>query len=159
MAEKKYSVILEKVGNQPLMTTKILREELGLGLASAKAMVDKVPTTIASDVDGAVALDLKEQLEAVGNTVFVPRLEIKYEPAATTTTDTANNTTISVDEAFDAIFGGGAAQKAAPLITSNGTKKRDLKETVPMIAEKKNIAAVNGAFDALFGNQEKGTEK
>ena len=156
MAEKKYSVILEKVGNQPLMTTKILREELGLGLASAKAMVDKVPTTIASDVDGAVALDLKEQLEAVGNTVTVPGLKIEVAPSVSSNA-TSNN--VDVDEAFDAIFGGGAAQKAAPLITSNGTKKRDLKETVPMIAEKKNIAAVNGAFDALFGNQEKGTEK
>ena len=31
MADKKYSVILEKVGNHPLMTTKILCGELGLG--------------------------------------------------------------------------------------------------------------------------------
>ena len=39
MADKKYSFILEKVGNQPLMTTKILCETLGLGLAKTKGMV------------------------------------------------------------------------------------------------------------------------
>ena len=50
MVDKKYSIILEKVGNQPLMTTKILCETLGLGLAKAKGMVDKVPTTIATDI-------------------------------------------------------------------------------------------------------------
>ena len=36
-----YDVVLEKVGNQPLKTTKILCETLGLGLAKAKGMVDK----------------------------------------------------------------------------------------------------------------------
>ena len=54
MADKKYSVILEKVGNQPLMTTKILCGELGLGLAKAKGMVDKVPFTIATDLESAM---------------------------------------------------------------------------------------------------------
>ena len=33
-----YDVVLEKVGNQPLKTTKILCETLGLGLAKAKAL-------------------------------------------------------------------------------------------------------------------------
>ena len=45
MADNKFSVILEKVGDQPLKTTKILCGSLGLGLAAAKAMVDKAPTS------------------------------------------------------------------------------------------------------------------
>ena len=39
MANNKFSVILEKVGNQPLKTTKVLCQALGLGLAAAKGMV------------------------------------------------------------------------------------------------------------------------
>ena len=105
MADKKYSFILEKVGNQPLMTTKILCETLGLGLAKAKGMVDKAPTTIATDIDSTKALDLKKQLEAIGSTVSVPGLQIDDEPTTSVTTNASNNDTMSVDEAFDAIFG------------------------------------------------------
>lgn len=48
MADKKtLDVVLEKVGNQPLKTTKVLFGVLGLGLATAKGMVDKAPTTVA----------------------------------------------------------------------------------------------------------------
>lgn len=127
-AKNKYDVILEKVGNQPLMTTKILCEALGLGLAKAKGMVDKAPYTVAKELDSANALYLKNKLEAIGNTVFIPGLKIEDEPSASTI---SNNTTVSVDEAFDAIFGNGAAQKASK-------KKND-------------VAATNDAFDKLFG--------
>ena len=51
MADNKLSVILEKVGYQPLKTTKVLCQALRLGLAAAKAMVDKAPTTVAKGVD------------------------------------------------------------------------------------------------------------
>ena len=143
MADNKFSVVLEKVGNQPLMTTKILCKELGLGLAVAKGMVDKAPTPIVSNVDRTMALNLKKQLEEIGNTVSVPGLEIEPEPLY-------DNNALSVDEAFDAIFG----VKSTP----KSTEKSESHAITPR-AEKKNIAAVNGAFDALFGNQEKGTEK
>ena len=127
MADKKYSIILEKAGNQPLMTTKILCETLGLGLAKAKGIVDKVPTMIAADIDSTKALDLKKQLEAIGNTV-------------------------SVDEAFDAIFGSGAAQMATPPVAAKVTKKAKSNENAPTATEKKiDVAAANDAFDALFG--------
>ena len=135
MENKKYNVILEKVGNQPLMTTKILREELGLGLASAKAMVDKVPTPIVSNVDRTMALNLKKQLEEIGNTVSVPGLEIEPEPLY-------DNNALSVDEAFDAIFGVKSTPKA--------TEKSESHVITPR-AEKKNIAAANNDFDKLFG--------
>ena len=143
MENKKYNVILEKVGNQPLMTTKILCGALSLGLAKAKGIVDNAPTTIAFDTDRATALNLKGQLEEIGNTVSVPGLEIEPEPLY-------DNNALSVDEAFDAIFG----VKSTP----KSTEKSESHVITPR-AEKKNIAAVNGAFDALFGNQEKGTEK
>ena len=46
-----YDVVLEKVGNQQLKTTKALCSALGLGLAAAKGMVDKAPTTVAKGLD------------------------------------------------------------------------------------------------------------
>ena len=152
MADKKYSFILEKVGNQPLMTTKILCETLGFGLAKAKCMVDKVPTTIAADIDSTKALDLKKQLEAIGNTVAVPGLQIDDEPTTSVTTNASNNDTMSVDEAFDAIFGSGAAGKATPSVAPKAVKKSEANAITPTATEKKiDVAAENVAFDALFG--------
>ena len=152
MADKKYSIILENVGNQPLMTTKILCETLGLGLAKAKGMVDKAPTTIATDIDSTKALDLKKQLEAIGNTVSVPGLQIDDEPTTSVTTNASNNDTMSVDEAFDAIFGSGAAQKATPAIAPKAAKKSEANAiTTTATEKKKDVAAANDAFDALFG--------
>ena len=78
MASKNtYDVVLEKVGNQPLMTTKILCGTLGLGLAVAKGMVDKSPTTVAKGLDSDKALALFKELESIGNIVSIPGMEIK----------------------------------------------------------------------------------
>jgi hypothetical protein len=152
MADKKYSFILEKVGNQPLMTTKILCETLGLGLAKAKGMVDKAPTTIATDIDGTKALELKKQLEAIGNTVSVPGLQIDDDPAISVTVHSSSNDTMSVDEAFDAIFGSGVAQMATPPVAAKVAKKAKSNGIAPTATEKKvDVAAANDAFDALFG--------
>ena len=152
MADKKYSFILEKVGNQPLMTTKILCETLGLGLAKTKGMVDKAPTTIATDIDGTKALELKKQLEAIGNTVYVPGLQIDDDPAISVAVHSSSNDTMSVDEAFDAIFGSGAAQMATPPVDAKVAKKAKSNEIAPTATEKKiDVAAANDAFDALFG--------
>ena len=152
MADKKYSFILEKVGNQPLMTTKILCKTLGLGLAKAKGMVDKAPTTIATDIDGTKALELKKQLESIGNTVSVPGLQIDDDPAISVMVHSSSNDTMSVDEAFDAIFGSGAAQMATPPVAAKVAKKAKSNEIAPTATEKKiDVAAANDAFDALFG--------
>ena len=152
MADKKYSFILEKVGNQPLMTTKILCQVLGLGLTKTKGMVDKAPTTIATDIDGTKALELKKQLEAIGNTVSVPGLQIDDDPAISVTVHSSSNDTMSVDEAFDAIFGSGAAQMATPPVAAKVAKKAKSNEIAPAATEKKiDVAAANDAFDALFG--------
>ena len=152
MTDKKYSFILEKVGNQPLMTTKILCKTLGLGLAKTKGMVDKAPTTIATDIDGTKALKLKKQLEAIGNTVSVPGLQIDDDPEISVTVHSSSNDTMSVDEAFDAIFGSGAAQMATPPVAAKVAKKAKSNEIAPAATEKKiDVAAANDAFDALFG--------
>ena len=152
MADKKYSFILEKVGNQPLMTTKILCETLGLGLAKTKGMVDKAPTTITTDIDGIKALELKKQLEAIGNTVSVPGLQIDDDPTISVTVHSSSNDTMSVDEAFDEIFGSGAAQMATPPVAAKVAKKAKSNEIAPAATEKKiDVAAANNAFDALFG--------
>ena len=108
-AKNKYHVILEKVGNQPLKTTKVLCSALGLGLAAAKGMVDKAPVTIASGIDEAKALDLKKQLNELGNNVSVPGLKIEEESAPAK--KTTSNKSAATDDAFDAIFGVDTAQK------------------------------------------------
>ena len=77
-----YDVVLEKVGNQPLKTTKILCQVLGLGLATAKAMVDKAPTTVATEIERDKALALRDELEAIGNTVSIPGMAMKLETPA-----------------------------------------------------------------------------
>ncbi len=71
-----YDVVLEKVGIQPLMTTKILCNTLGLGLAVAKGLVDNAPTTIAKGLDRDKALALLNDLETVGNIVSIPGMEM-----------------------------------------------------------------------------------
>ena len=157
MVDKKYSIILEKVGNQPLMTTKILCGVLGLGLAAAKGMVDKAPVTIASGIDEAKALDLKKQLEAIGNTVSVPGLKIDDESAPEK--KTASNKSADTDDAFDAIFGAGSAQKATPPVKSTATMKTEAKKTTSKTSAKaetktttkKKTATASDDFDALFG--------
>ena len=81
MASKNtYDVVLEKVGNQPLMTSKILCGTLGLGLAAAKGLVDKAPATVTKGLDKDKALALKKELEDLGNTVSIPGMETKTEP-------------------------------------------------------------------------------
>ena len=83
-SEGNYSVVLEKVGNQALMTTKTLMQTIGLGLSEAKKMVDKAPATVAEGIDSKKAIALKKELEALGNVVSVPGLEIPATTSSTT---------------------------------------------------------------------------
>ncbi len=159
MADNKFSVILEKVGNQPLKTTKILCQVLGLGLAAAKAMVDKAPTTVATEIDRDKALALRDELEAIGNTVSIPGMAIKLEtPAkikkatepkkATAKKSAPAPLTVATpsNDDFDAIFGGGTAKKVtAP------AKSKDSAKSTPKAKADKISAAPNDEFDAIFG--------
>ncbi len=136
MADKKtLDVVLEKVGNQPLKTTKVLCGALGLGLAAAKGMVDKVPTTVAKGLDSDKAITLKKELEALGNTVSIPGMETKTEAPATKkatatkkqTTQKSAPTPLTVatpsNDDFDAIFGGSTAQKATTTTKAKAAPK------------------------------------
>ena len=147
-----FDVVLEKVGNQPLMTTKILCGTLGLGLAVAKGMVDKVPTTVAKGLDKNKALALLKELEAIGNIVSIPGMKMKTEIPATEQKETVvkksapspSRVTTPKNDDFDAIFGGGAAPITMQTEITNGAKPKP-KATAP-----KPIAAPNDEFDAIF---------
>ena len=154
-----YDLVLEKVGDQPLKTTKILCQVLGLGLATAKAMVDKAPTTVATEIDRDKALALRDELEAIGNTVSIPGMAIKLETpakikkAAEPKKSTAKKSvptpltaaTPSNDD-FDAIFGGSTVKK-----TTAPAKTKDSIKSAPKAKADKISAASNDEFDAIFG--------
>ena len=160
MASKNtYDVVLEKVGNQPLMTTKILCGTLGLGLAVAKGMVDKAPTTVAKGLDKDKALALFKELEAIGNIVSIPGMEMKTKsPVSDQNTDeqkvtaakksapSPSRVTTPNNDDFDAIFGGGTAQTTIQIKTTDGA------ESKPKAMASKPIAAPNDEFDAIFGD-------
>ena len=157
MADNKLSVILEKVGDQPLKTTKVLCQALGLGLAAAKAMVDKAPTTVATGMDRDKALALRDELEAIGNTVSIPGVETSTftttkkdtEPKKSTAKKSApvplTVATPSNDD-FDAIFGGGTVKKTTAPAKTNDSAKSTKKAAVKSIS-----AAPNDEFDSIFG--------
>lgn len=161
MGVNKFSVVLEKVGNQPLMTTKTLMRATGLGLSDAKKMVDKVPTTVASGLDSNKAIALMKELEALGNTVSIPGMETKTTPAATKKTagakkatakkSTPSPLTVAAPSSgeFDAIFGVASPSSSAP----KAKAKSGSKATVS-----KATAAENDTFDAIFGSTAPKTE-
>lgn len=156
-----FSVVLEKVGNQPLMTTKTLMRVTGLGLSDAKKMVDKAPTTVATGMDSNKAIALMKELEALGNTASIPGMETKATPAATKKTTGAKKTTAKKSTPspvtvaapssgeFDAIFGVASPSSSAP----RAKAKSGSKATVS-----KATSAENDAFDAIFGNTAPKTE-
>ena len=146
-----YDVVLEKVGQQPLMTTKILCGTLGLGLAVAKGMVDKAPTTVAKGLDSDKALALFKELESIGNIVSIPGMKMKTEIPATEQKETVvkksapspSRVTTPKNDDFDAIFGGTAQ-------TATQTKTTDCVKPKPKATANKPIAAPNDEFDAIF---------
>ena len=157
MADNKFSVILDKVGNQPLKTTKILCGSLGIGLAAAKALVDKVPTTVITGIDRDKALALRDELEAIGNIVSIPGMAVKLETpakikkAAETKETTVKKSALSPlyvnvppNAEFDAIFGVRKVKKAT-------AKSKDSAKTTPKAKVDKISAAPNDEFDAIFG--------
>ena len=160
MASKNtYDVVLEKVGNQPLMTTKILCGTLGLGLAVAKGMVDKAPTTVAKGLDSDKALALFKELESIGNIVSIPGMEMKTEAlaadqniaeeketAAKKSAPSPLRVTIPKNDDFDAIFSGDTAPITMQTEATDGVKPK------PNATVSKPIAAPNDEFDAIFGD-------
>ena len=72
-AEEKteFDVILAAAGDQKLKVVKAVKEELGLSLGDAKALVDNAPKALKEGASKEEADKLKAALEAVGATVEV----------------------------------------------------------------------------------------
>ena len=67
-AEEKteFDVVMKSFGSEKIKVIKEVRAITGLGLAEAKALVEKVPTKVKEGVSKDEAEALKKQLEAVG---------------------------------------------------------------------------------------------
>ena len=71
-AEKtEFDVVMTGFGDQKIKVIKEIRGITGLGLAEAKAMVEKAPVTVKEAVSKEDAEALKAQLEAVGASVEI----------------------------------------------------------------------------------------
>ncbi len=70
-AEEKseYDVVLTNAGAKKIQVIKVLKDLTKKGLAEAKALTDKVPSTVLSGVSTDDAKKAKEDLEAAGATV------------------------------------------------------------------------------------------
>ena len=69
--QTEFEVILASAGDQKLKVVKAVKEELGLGLGEAKALVDAAPKTLKEGVSKEDAEKLKAALEAFGATVEI----------------------------------------------------------------------------------------
>ena len=69
--QTEFEVILASAGDQKLKVVKAVKEELGLGLGEAKALVDSAPKTLKEGVSKEDAEKLKAALEAFGATVEI----------------------------------------------------------------------------------------
>lgn len=70
-AEEKteFTVFLKEVGANKIAVIKVVREATGLGLAEAKAVVDKAPGVVKENVAKEAAEDLKKKFEEAGAVV------------------------------------------------------------------------------------------
>ena len=72
VAEKtEFDVVMTSFGAEKIKVIKEIRGITGLGLAEAKAMVEKAPVTVKEAVSKEDAETLKAQLEAVGASVEI----------------------------------------------------------------------------------------
>ena len=61
-----FDVVLADIGAEKIKVIKVAREITGLGLAEAKALVEKAPSTIKEAVSKDEAEELKKKLEEAG---------------------------------------------------------------------------------------------
>ena len=72
VAEKtEFDVVMTSFGAEKIKVIKEIRGITGLGLAEAKAMVEKVPVAVKEGISKEDAEAIKAQLEAVGATVEI----------------------------------------------------------------------------------------
>lgn len=137
-----FNVILEKVGNQPLMTMKVLMRENGMGLSDAKKQLDKLPFTVGMMMNRQQAIALKDELEALGNKVSIPGMvikspkttpaakEMKAKKKAVRSRPSGLDVQVPTNREFDAIF------EAKTINTSIPTNK--------------SMINTNASFDTIF---------
>ena len=70
-----YNVVLIAAGDEPLNVLKTIRNESGLDLAGAKALVDNVPSVIAEQLTLEEAESLKALVETEGGTIELQETE------------------------------------------------------------------------------------
>lgn len=66
-----FDVILKEVGPEKIKVIKVVREQTGLGLKEAKAVVDGAPAKVKEGVSKEDAEKIKEKLAEVGATVEI----------------------------------------------------------------------------------------
>ena len=71
-----FDVVMKSFGSEKIKVIKEVRGITGLGLAEAKALVEKVPTKVKEGVSKDEAEALKKQLEAVGAEVELAYLRL-----------------------------------------------------------------------------------
>lgn len=77
VAEKtEFDVVMTSFGAEKIKVIKEIRGITGLGLAEAKAMVEKVPVAVKEGISKEDAEALKAQLEAVGAAVEIGRAHV-----------------------------------------------------------------------------------
>ena len=64
-----FDVILKEIGDKKIAVIKAVRENTGLGLKDAKAVVDGAPKEVKTGVAKAEAVEMKKKLEDAGATV------------------------------------------------------------------------------------------
>ena len=64
--QTEFTVQLTGVGDKKIQVIKVVRELTGLGLAEAKALVDKAPNPVKEGISKDEALSIKAKLEEVG---------------------------------------------------------------------------------------------
>ena len=64
-----FEVVLTAPGGNKINVIKEIRTITGLGLQESKALVDKCPSSLKTDVDKSAAEEMKTKLEAAGATV------------------------------------------------------------------------------------------
>ena len=108
-------------------------------------MVDKAPTTVATEMERDKAIALRNELEAIGNTVSI----LGVETSTSTTTKKAtepNKSTVKKsaptpltvatpsNDDFNAIFGGGTVKRTtAPAKSKDGVKMRQRQIRFPQL--------------------------
>ena len=67
-------ILAASIPGQKLLTVKVIKEALGLGLKEAKDLVDNAPKTLKEGVSKEEAEEMKAKLEETGATVEVKQL-------------------------------------------------------------------------------------